>query len=355
MFCKGEKTMNPAIRFVGIISILSFFAFSAADEIEIRTFLKTGKIIEGFTEREENYFWHIDDMCCDDENNLYVADAGWNKIFKFNAKGEFVSSFGGKGHGPGEFNAHPRSRLLGISSGNDGKIYVSDPGNNRLSLFDKNGTFQNSFSLPARFSDQAQVNSAGDIYLISEAGDNIINCYDKNYQLKNSFLNVAKHFKYPIVKPKWQPVPFATEERPFPISERDFPMVMKKNDHLVALSNISLTVFHIDKKNDLVNEFMIENEIFLEDFTKRLKIVAEKGGFVDPFRIFLDGHENLCLMYWNNSAPNKWEIYRYRVDGTLIDLIRLHETVKSIVCADGSGNFYFVSKDGMEIGVFQIE
>jgi sugar lactone lactonase YvrE len=347
--------MNPAIKFVGIIIILSLFVYSAANEIEIRTFIKTGKLTEGFTEGEENYFWHIDDMCCDDENNLYVSDAGWNKIFKFNALGEFVLSFGGRGHGPGELYAQPKRGRLGISFGNDGNLYVSDQGNNRLSVFDKKGIFQNSFSLPAYYRDQAQVNSDGDIYLISESGDNIIHCYDKNYQLKHSFLNVAKHFKYPIMKPRFQPFPFSTEERPLPISERDFPKVIMKNDHLVALSNISLTVFHFDKKNELMNEFMIENDIFLEDFKQRLKTTVDRGGFIDPFRIFLDGHENLCLMYYNNSVPNKWEVYRYKVDGTLIDLIRLPETVKSIVCVDGGGNFYFVSKDGMEIGVFQIE
>lgn len=46
---------------------------------------------------KKDYFWHIDDLCCDDEGNLYVADSGWNKIFKFSPEGKFLGSFGRKG------------------------------------------------------------------------------------------------------------------------------------------------------------------------------------------------------------------------------------------------------------------
>jgi len=63
-------------------------------------------------------------------------------------------------------------------------------------------------------------------------------------------------------------------------------------------------------------------------------------------------------MFWkkrSGTTPNKWEVYRYKVDGTLLDLIRLPEMVKSIVCTDGLGNFYFVSREDSEIGIFRIE
>ncbi len=356
-----EEYVNRVIRNLLsalILFFVGFFGFIHAndDEIKIITFKKIGEITEGFTEGEENYFWHIDDLCCDDENDLYVADAGWNKIFKFNAKGKFVLSFGRKGQGPGEFNSAPLSSPLRITFGNDGNIYITDPGNNRLSIYNKNGEFQKSFSLPQRCRDKAQTNKDGDIYLISNSGENVINCYDKNFKLKHSFLNVDKHFKYPILKPRPpHPSPVTTKDRPRPISNYQFRKVMMKNNHLIALSNLSLTVFHFDEENELVNEFMIKNEIFFKNFKERLESANTRGGFVNPFNMFLDSNENLCLMYYNSSTPNKWEVYRYNIDGTLIDLIRLPERVNSDVCADGLSNFYFIAPEDNEIGIYRIE
>ena len=153
--------MNRVIRNLLLAFILFFWGFfgfihATDDEIKIITFKRIGEITEDFTEGEENYFWHIDDMCCDDENNLYVADSGWNKIFKFNAKGEFVLSFGRKGQGPGEFYG----RGLRISFGNDGNIYVFDSGNFRLTAFSKKGKYNG-------FVDSDQNGSQFKVYLLT--------------------------------------------------------------------------------------------------------------------------------------------------------------------------------------------
>lgn len=100
-------------------------AFSNPGE-KIHVLQKIGQIGEKFSEGENCFFWHIDDLCCDDENNLYVADSGWNKIFKFNPGGRYLGSFGREGQGPGEFLAQPGRFPLRISFGNDGNIYVTD-------------------------------------------------------------------------------------------------------------------------------------------------------------------------------------------------------------------------------------
>ena len=118
-----------------VLCLLVINIYSQESEDRIYSFKKIGEIKEGFSTEESNYFWRIDDLCCDDENNLYVADRGWSKIFKFDSKGQFISSFGRKGQGPGEFGG----RGLGISFGNDGNIYVFDRENFRLTSFSKKG------------------------------------------------------------------------------------------------------------------------------------------------------------------------------------------------------------------------
>ncbi len=335
------------------LCILVIIIYSQENEYRIYSFKKVGEIKEGFSSEESNYFWRIDDLCCDDENNLYVADRGWSKIFKFDPNGQFIMSFGREGQGPGEFGG----RGLGISLGNEGNIYVFDRGNFRLSVFSKKGEFVKSFSLPQYLYDKAQVNSEGDIYLISISGEKAIDCYDKNFKLKNSFLDIERHFYYPFLKPNFKRRTSSAPRIDIPrrITEYDLNKVITKKDHLIALSNNSLTVFHFDEENKLVNEFKMENRIFLDDFKKRLKSAVERGGFIAPFRMFLDEKENLCFLYYNSTLPFKWEVYRYSIDGTFLDILRFSEKISHPIYVDSFGNFYTTKEEDTEIGIYRID
>ena len=131
----------------GIIFAVAFISYftgsvSADPPNDIPQLKKIGEINETFPDTEDNYFWCICDLCCDKKGNLYVADSGWNKIFKFDSDYKFVISIGNEGQGPGEFSARTRGAPLKIHFGNDGKIYVLDPSLRRLSQFEKNWEFQ---------------------------------------------------------------------------------------------------------------------------------------------------------------------------------------------------------------------
>ena len=326
-----------------LLCLLVINIYSQENEYRIYSFKKIREIKGGFSNEESNYFWRIRDLCCDDENNLYVADEGWSKIFKFNSNGQFIMSFGRKGQGPGEFGG----RGLNISFGNDGNIYVFDRENFRLTSFSKNGDVIKSFSLPSYFYDKAQVNSKGDIYLISTSGEKVIDCFDKNFKLKNSFLDIERHFEYPFLKPKKK-----IRKR---IRYYDLNKVITKKDHLIASSNYSLTVFHFDEENKLVNEFKIENKIFIDDFKKRIKSAVEEGYFVLPCRMFLDDKENLCFLYYNSTLPYNWEVYRYELDGTFLDIVRFSEKISHPIYVDSFGNFYATEEEDTEIGIYRID
>jgi len=188
--------------------------------------------------------------------------------------------------------------------------------------------------------------------LVSTSGEKVIDCFDKNYKLKNSFLDIEHHFKYPFFKP----TSFAPrKEISEPISDDDLDKVITKKDHLIAFSNNSLTVFHFDENNKLINEFRIENRIFIDDFKKRLKSAVEIAGFIEPFRVFLDENENLCFLYWNSTLPFKWEVYRYRIDGTFMDIVRFSEKILPPIYTDSLGNFYATKEETTEIGMYRIE
>jgi hypothetical protein len=79
------------------------------------------------------------DVTWDRAGNIYVADGfgNNNRIAKFNKDGDFQKSWGHTGSGQGEFN-----RIRGIAGDAQGNLYVADAGNNRIQVFDGEGTFK---------------------------------------------------------------------------------------------------------------------------------------------------------------------------------------------------------------------
>ena len=79
------------------------------------------------------------------DNSIYVVDQGHNRIAKFSPDGEVLSIWGSKGNGDGEFN-DPTS--VAVDPGTN-KVYVADPINKRIQVFDENGKFFTKWSMPA--------------------------------------------------------------------------------------------------------------------------------------------------------------------------------------------------------------
>ncbi len=70
-----------------------------------------------------------EDVTLDEQNNVFVIDAGLHHLFKFNSSGAELQSFGEFGAGEKQFN-----RPMGIAYFNK-TIYVADTGNNRILKF----------------------------------------------------------------------------------------------------------------------------------------------------------------------------------------------------------------------------
>src|SRR5690606_10090211 len=66
------------------------------------------------------------------------------KILKFSADGEFITQWGGRGEGPGEFFA-----AHSIEIDDNDNIYVADRENFRIEIFDTEGNFQNEWKFNA--------------------------------------------------------------------------------------------------------------------------------------------------------------------------------------------------------------
>jgi streptogramin lyase len=79
------------------------------------------------------------DVTWDRAGNIYVADgasrtAGNARIAKFDKDGHFIKSWGSRGSEPGQFNG-----IHGIVIDAQGNLYVADAGNQRIQVFDADG------------------------------------------------------------------------------------------------------------------------------------------------------------------------------------------------------------------------
>lgn len=79
------------------------------------------------------------DVAFDKAGNTYVADGMGrnNRIAVFNKDGNWVTGWGKTGSGNGEFKT-----VKGIVIDANGNVYVADAGNNRIQVFDGKGTFK---------------------------------------------------------------------------------------------------------------------------------------------------------------------------------------------------------------------
>ncbi len=73
------------------------------------------------------WFATVTSVAIDKAGNVFVADFYNDRIQKFASDGTFLTSFGSKGSGPGQF-----SYPIAIAIGDDGSIFVADFGNNRI-------------------------------------------------------------------------------------------------------------------------------------------------------------------------------------------------------------------------------
>jgi DNA-binding beta-propeller fold protein YncE len=82
-------------------------------------------------------FYGPRDICVSADNFIYVVDQGRARIVKFNPTGGVVAIWGSQGQGDGQFN---EPTAVSVDA-NNARVYVADPRNRRIQVFDTSGKF----------------------------------------------------------------------------------------------------------------------------------------------------------------------------------------------------------------------
>ncbi|MGH9660834.1 MAG: peptidyl-alpha-hydroxyglycine alpha-amidating lyase family protein [Bryobacteraceae bacterium] len=93
--------------------------------------------VKGTAATDDQTFNRPTDIAFSRSGDFYVSDGyGNSRVVKFSREGKYLTTWGKRGTGPGEFNT-PHS--IGVDSKD--QVYVSDRENNRIQIFDANGKF----------------------------------------------------------------------------------------------------------------------------------------------------------------------------------------------------------------------
>lgn len=81
-------------------------------------------------------FGHIQSIAVDSAGRVYALESQAQEVRVFDRTGRYVRTIGRKGGGPGEI-----ARGMAVTFAPDGLLWVLDPNNNRISMFDTAGTY----------------------------------------------------------------------------------------------------------------------------------------------------------------------------------------------------------------------
>jgi Uncharacterized conserved protein len=102
------------------------------------------------------------------DESVYVVDQGRTRIVKFSPDGQVLTTWGSKGNGDGQFD-DPTSVAVDLKTN---KVYVADPINRRIQVFDSTGKFLSKWLVPEwgrlhGFEDLALDSKTGRLYASS--------------------------------------------------------------------------------------------------------------------------------------------------------------------------------------------
>jgi DNA-binding beta-propeller fold protein YncE len=214
-------------------------------------------------------------LAVDQQNNIFVADAGSNRVYKYSSDYKLLSSFGGFG-----WNDYSFDSPVDISVSYDLFVYVCDYNNNRIQLLDRNLNYVHSISGDNekelfRYPKSIALSNEGELFIIDSDNNRIVQLDNFRNPLRSfGGLNSVKKFKYPT---KIR----VSNNKVFIIDNSDVVMYDTFGNYIDAYKNDSLVVGISFYNDDVV--FLEKERIKFINLhnSKEFIILLNNNGFID--------------------------------------------------------------------------
>lgn len=138
---KKDKAASYKIEMIDGVKIVRNFIEDSAEEFKDMDFNEDLSI--GHEDDDENYLLvNPAEIESDEEGNIFILDYRECLIKEYDPQGRFIRQFGRRGQGPGEFQ-NPYSMVISHQN----KIYVGDPGLNKIEEFSLDGEYQQTLKI----------------------------------------------------------------------------------------------------------------------------------------------------------------------------------------------------------------
>jgi hypothetical protein len=305
---------------------------------------------------KEHFFARPTQLKVNSKGNIFVFDDLLNKIFIFDQKLKLVRVFGNVGRGPGDMTKFGLGGIEFIYIRPDDKLYISDPGNRKILVFDAGGNHITDMRFPfnTQVSYYPVVDKKNNFYRISEKGG-AVDILDNNLNIVSTLLSSGEYERF-IVR-----IPVENLSKSFNPSKKPdtctwcrpdtlntYYDVFAEDGLLIYLSNYS-TVF-VFKGNRLVKRFDLHPREALKNYryrVNRLKKKLKEDSFYTPIfsSLFIDqDNQNYFFLRGPNDEKKRLLFYKFSMDGSLNSIYFIDKTIQ--VLQKKNNYFYGLDIDG---------
>lgn len=287
---------------------------------------------------EEHFFAIPTYLVPDKDGNVYVYDAGLNKIIKLDKNLRFVTMFLDKGRGPGEtMGSFDRTPNMFISKFD--KLYLGCPGNKKIIVFSEEGKVEKEIPTPQGFFKKFYrpvVDEGGKIYLHSGYGG-VVDIFDPAGKYLRTLLTQDAFKTFVVFEPQKKFIHNHTMSGTL----TTFYDILPDDGFIIYITHSS-TVY-LFKNNKLVKKFNVWPEKLFhayKDIVNKYKASVKEDEDIKPLycmSFFVDKDDE--KHFYMESMIGYRSLYKFNLKGELISVLRT-KNEKGNFYAKRNGYFY---------------
>lgn len=267
-------------------------------------------------------------LVVDDDGNLYVYDAMFKKIFKYDRDLQFVKFIGAQGRGPGEIHGG-NWEMQKLYYGLDKNIYVSDLYNRKIIVFSREGVLIKEMRIhPAILDEFSPVLDKEGNYYAYMNNNGVIEKISPDDRVLKSYLTDAHMERFVLFEPKAPKHRLARRFWTGPSVQNTFYYILPDNRLFIYITNSStMYLFKNDRltaQYDLWPENAMKTSKYWMNEEEEIQAKNNKKfeKYIPMFYfVFIDQDRANTFYFVGNKEENgKAPIYSFNDEGKLLEV-----------------------------------